>query len=76
MDSGPIIMQGAVAVRDDDTPDYSQRAFSKLSIRSIRTAAIGRQRPHRIENGHCKTDAGSPDDALISPKSSSYASIR
>lgn len=69
MDSGPIIMQGAVAVRDDDTPDLLAARVLQIEHQiypdSLRLVASGRT---RIENGHCKTDAGSPDDALISPE--------
>ncbi len=69
MDSGPIIMQGAVAVRDDDTPDLLAARVLEIEHQiypdSLRLVASGRT---RIENGHCKTDAGSPDDALISPE--------
>lgn len=70
MDSGPIVMQGAVAVRDDDTPDAL--AARVLGVEhciypdSLRLVASGRT---RLENGVCKSDAiGSPDDALISPE--------
>jgi len=69
MDAGPIIMQGAVAVRDDDTPDLLAARVLEIEHQiypdSLRLVASGRT---RIENGHCKTDAGSPDDALISPE--------
>ena len=69
MDSGPIIMQGAVAVRDDDTPDTL--AARVLGVEhciypdSLRLVASGRT---WLENGVCKSDAGgSPDDTLIVP---------
>lgn len=70
MDSGPIIMQGAVAVRDDDTPDtLAARVLGVehcIYPNSLRLVASGRT---RLENGVCKSDAsGSPDDALISPE--------
>ena len=70
MDSGPIIMQGAVAVRDDDTPDtLATRVLGVehcIYPNSLRLVASGRT---RLENGVCKSDAsGSPDDALISPE--------
>lgn len=68
MDSGPIIMQGAVAVRDDDTPDaLAARVLAvehSIYPDSLRLVASGRT---RLENGVCKSDAGSPDDALIAP---------
>ena len=70
MDSGPIIMQGAVAVRDDDTPDtLAARVLGVehcIYPNSLRLVASGRT---RLENGVCKSDAsGRPDDALISPE--------
>lgn len=70
MDSGPIIMQGAVAVRDDDTPDtLAARVLGVehcIYPNSLRLVASGRT---RLENGVCKSDASSsPDDALISPE--------
>ncbi len=68
MDSGPIIMQGAVAVRDDDTSDaLAARVLAvehSIYPDSLRLVASGRT---RLENGVCKSDAGSPDDALIAP---------
>lgn len=70
MDSGPIVMQGAVAVLDDDTPDAL--AARVLAVEhciypdSLELVASGRT---RLENGLCKSDAsGSPDDSLISPE--------
>ncbi|RTL52782.1 MAG: phosphoribosylglycinamide formyltransferase [Bradyrhizobiaceae bacterium] len=69
MDSGPIVMQGAVAVRDDDTPDtLAARVLSvehRIYPDALRLVAGGKT---TLEGGHCRTDAsGSPDDALISP---------
>ncbi|CAN5517740.1 phosphoribosylglycinamide formyltransferase [soil metagenome] len=69
MDSGPIVMQGAVAVRDDDTPDTLARRVLGVEHRiypdALRLVASGGT---RIENGMCRTDAsGSPDDMLIVP---------
>ena len=70
MDSGPIVIQGAVAVRDNDTPDTL--AVRVLGIEhliypdALRLVASGRT---RLENGLCKTDGnGSPPDKLISPE--------
>lgn len=70
MDSGPIIMQGAVAVLDDDTPDTLAARVLDIEHQiypdSLRLVASGRT---RLEGGVCKSDAcGSPDDALISPE--------
>lgn len=70
MDSGPIIMQGAVAVLDDDTPETLAARVLDIEHQiypdSLRLVASGST---RLENGVCKSDAsGSPDDALISPE--------
>ena len=52
-DAGPILMQGAVAVRDDDTPD---------ALRLVASGAVN------LEGDVCKTTASaSYDDSLISP---------
>lgn len=69
MDSGPIVMQGAVAVRDNDTPDTLAKRVLEVEHQiypdALRLVASGGT---RIENGLCKTQAnGSPDDTLISP---------
>lgn len=69
MDSGPIVMQGAVAVRDDDTPARLAARVLEVEHRiypdALRLVASGQT---RIENGVCRTKAkGSPDDALIAP---------
>ncbi len=70
MDSGPIVMQGAVAVRDDDTPDTLAKRVLEVEHQiypdALRLVASGST---RLDNGVCKTDAnGSPDDTLISPE--------
>ena len=68
-DAGPILMQGAVAVRDGDTPDTLAARILKIEHRiypdALRLVASGRI---RLEGGLCKTagDTGS-EDALISP---------
>lgn len=69
MDSGPIVMQGAVAVRDDDTPDTLARRVLGIEHQiypdALRLVASGGT---RIENGVCRTDAsGNPNDMLIVP---------
>jgi phosphoribosylglycinamide formyltransferase-1 len=68
-DAGPILMQGAVAVRDDDTPDTLAERILGLEHRiypeALRLVAGG---SIRLEGDVCKT-AGSagPDDSLVSP---------
>lgn len=70
MDAGPIVMQGAVAVRDDDTPDTLAERVLRLEHRiypdALRLVASGGT---RIDKDVCRTAAtGSPDDTLISPE--------
>jgi phosphoribosylglycinamide formyltransferase-1 len=68
-DAGPILMQGAVAVRDDDTPDTLAERILEIEHRiypdALRLLASGRV---RLDGDICKT-AGSPasDDTVISP---------
>jgi phosphoribosylglycinamide formyltransferase-1 len=68
-DAGPIVMQGAVAVRDDDTPDTLAARILEIEHRiypdALRLVASGRI---RLEGDTCKTtgSAGS-DGSLISP---------
>jgi phosphoribosylglycinamide formyltransferase-1 len=68
-DAGPILMQGAVAVCDDDTPDTLAARILEIEHRiypeALRRLASGRI---RLEGETCKT-AGSvaSDDVLISP---------
>jgi phosphoribosylglycinamide formyltransferase-1 len=69
MDSGPIVMQGAVAVRDDDTPETLAKRVLSIEHRiypdALRLVASGGA---RLEGGVCKTDAkASPEDTLIAP---------
>jgi phosphoribosylglycinamide formyltransferase-1 len=69
-DAGPILMQGAVAVRDDDTPDSLAARILEVEHRiypeALRLVAEGRI---RLEGDLCKT-AGSvaSRDVLISPR--------
>jgi phosphoribosylglycinamide formyltransferase-1 len=68
-DAGPILMQGAVAVRDDDTPDTLAMRILEVEHRiypdALRLVASGRI---RLEGDICKTADGAPsDDILISP---------
>jgi phosphoribosylglycinamide formyltransferase-1 len=68
-DAGPIVMQGAVAVRDDDTADTLAERILKIEHRiypdALRLLASSRI---RLEGDICKTatSAGS-DVTLISP---------
>src|SRR4030081_2521141 len=68
-DAGPILMQGAVAVRDDDTPETLAARILGVEHRiypdALRLVASGRV---RLEGDICKTagSAGS-DAAFISP---------
>ena len=69
VDAGPIVMQGAVAVRDDDTPDtLSARVLAvehQIYPDALRLVASGQV---QIKDGVCRTSAnGSPDDQLIAP---------
>jgi phosphoribosylglycinamide formyltransferase-1 len=71
-DAGPILMQGAVAVRDDDTPDtLSARILEiehKIYPEALRLVASGRI---RLEGNICKLDGGTGlNGTLISPASS------
>jgi phosphoribosylglycinamide formyltransferase-1 len=68
-DAGPIVMQGAVAVRDDDTADSLAARVLDIEHRiypdALRLVASGGA---TIEQSICRTTAnGSPDDTLISP---------
>jgi phosphoribosylglycinamide formyltransferase-1 len=71
-DAGPILMQGAVAVRDDDTPDtLSARILEiehKIYPEALRLVANGRI---RLAGNICKLDGGTGlNGTLISPASS------
>jgi phosphoribosylglycinamide formyltransferase-1 len=68
-DAGPIVMQGAVAVRDDDTPETLAARILRIEHRiypeALQLVASGKA---QLEGDICKTAAyGSPDDSLISP---------
>jgi phosphoribosylglycinamide formyltransferase-1 len=68
-DAGPILMQGAVAVRDDDTADLLAARILEVEHRiypdALRLVAGGQI---RLEGGICKTAGrGVSDDVLISP---------
>ena len=69
-DAGPIVMQGAVAVADDDTPERLAARILEIEHRiypeALRLLASGKV---RLEGDLCRISgiAGSPD-ILISPK--------
>jgi phosphoribosylglycinamide formyltransferase-1 len=68
-DAGPIVMQGAVAVSDDDTPEtLAARVLEiehKIYPQALRLLATGGA---RVDGDICRTTAGaSLDDTLISP---------
>jgi phosphoribosylglycinamide formyltransferase-1 len=68
-DAGPILMQGAVAVRDDDTPDTLAARILEIEHRiypdALRLVASGQI---RLEGDICKTAGGvGSGDVLISP---------
>ena len=69
-DAGPIIMQGAVMVADDDTPEtLSQRILGiehRIYPEALRLLASGKL---RLEGDHCKvSDGADRDGTLISPR--------
>ena len=68
-DAGPILTQGAVAVRDDDTPDTLAARILQIELRiypdALRLVASGRI---RLEGAICKLEGGaSLGEPLISP---------
>lgn len=68
-DAGPIVMQGAVTVRDDDTEETLAARVLEIEHRiypdALRLVAGGGV---RLDGDICKTSANaSPDDSLISP---------
>ena len=67
-DAGPILMQGAVAVRDDDTPDTLGTRILAIEHRiypeALRLLASGQI---RLEGDICKTGSADSGDVLISP---------
>jgi phosphoribosylglycinamide formyltransferase 1 len=70
-DAGPIVMQGAVTVRDDDTPDTLAARILGVEHRiypdALRLLAGG---GIRLEGGVCKTTVrAARDEVLISPLS-------
>src|ERR1700726_4314011 len=70
-DAGPILMQGAVAVLDDDTPETLGARILEIEHRiypdALRLVASGQV---RLEGDICKTTGSAGfDDTLISPPS-------
>ena len=70
-DSGPIVMQGAVAVRDDDTAETLAARILEVEHRiypqALRLLASGRL---KLEGERCWTvDSAGCDQTLISPRS-------
>ena len=68
-DAGPIVMQGAIAVRDDDTPETLAARILEIEHRiypdALRLVAGGAV---ELKGDVCKTTASaSHDDSLISP---------
>ena len=67
-DAGPILMQGAVAVRDEDTPDTLGARILAIEHRiypeALRLLAGGQI---RLEGDICKTGSADSGDVLISP---------
>jgi phosphoribosylglycinamide formyltransferase 1 len=68
-DAGPILMQGAVAVRDDDTPETLEKRILEIEHRiypaALRLLAAGQI---RLEGEICKTVGRAGwGDSLISP---------
>ena len=68
-DAGPILMQGAVAVRDDDTPETLAARIMTVELRiypaALRLVASGKV---RLEGEICKTEGSARSgDPLISP---------
>ena len=71
-DAGPILMQGAVGVRDDDTPETLAMRILRIEHRiypaALRLVAGGLV---RLEGDICKSpDHAGSDDTLISPAAS------
>ena len=67
-DAGPIVMQGAVAVADDDTAEtLAARVLAiehRIYPQALRMLAAGAL---RIEGDVCRTSAGASQDTLMSP---------
>jgi phosphoribosylglycinamide formyltransferase-1 len=66
IDSGPIIAQGAVAVRDDDTADtLAARVLAiehRLYPAALALLAAGRV---RVVDGRCRIEGAHPDEGCL-----------
>ena len=64
-DAGPIVMQGAVPVRDDDTPETLAARILEVEHRiypeALRLLASGKV---RLEGDVCRTAGNAPSDEL------------
>jgi phosphoribosylglycinamide formyltransferase 1 len=72
-DAGPIVMQGAVGVRDDDTPDTLAARILEVEHRiypdALRLIASGRV---SLDGAVCRLEGvAGPGDVLISPAAAS-----
>jgi len=72
-DAGPIVMQGAVGVRDDDTPDTLAARILEVEHRiypdALRLVASGRV---SLDGAVCRLEGvAGPGDVLISPPAAS-----
>src|SRR6201991_1879127 len=68
-DAGPILMQGAVPVSDNDTPETLSERILEVEHRiypeALRLLATGKV---RIEDGVCKTmGSGASENFLVAP---------
>ena len=65
-DAGPILMQGAVAVRDDDTPETLAARILKIEHRIYPTALrLVASDKVRLEGDLCKATDGADSDAVL-----------
>ena len=66
MDSGPVIAQGALAVRDEDTAETLAARVLAVEHRiyplALRLVAEGRV---RVENGRCRIDGARDRDSML-----------
>src|SRR6185437_2766853 len=66
MDAGPVIAQGALAVRDDDTAEMlAARVLAiehKIYPAALRLVAEGRV---RVEDGRCRIDGAPASEAML-----------
>src|SRR6202022_2243363 len=65
-DAGPLLMQGAVAVRDDDTPETLAARILKIEHRIYPTALrLVASDKVRLEGDLCKATDGADSDAVL-----------